>query len=159
MGIVGTALTADCTVEVAGTPIPVTPVAIDIQPGSCPNAFNPTKKGTLPVAILGSPTLDVRQIDVSLIRLEGIPPLRSTFGDVATPFVPITGRTRATDCTTAGPDGFRDLVVHFDVTALRPQLGLLVNGDARVLKLTGSLKPAAGGIPIAGEDVVLVRLK
>jgi len=64
-------------------------VVFDIKPGSCPNAFNPVSKGVLPVAILGTPDLDVTEIDVSTLLLEGaIAPLRSHIADVATAPVP-----------------------------------------------------------------------
>ena len=38
-------------------------VEIDIKPGSDPNSVNPRSNGVIPVAILGSDTLDVNDID------------------------------------------------------------------------------------------------
>ena len=109
------------------------------------------------VAILGSSTLNVSQLDPTLVRFEGIAPLRSSIQDVATPFLPITGRTAANDCTRAGADGFPDLVLQFDAEAVRAALGVVSNGEVRVVELTGNFIPGFGGAPIAGEDVV--RLK
>jgi len=40
-----------------------TQVQIDIKPGSDPNSVNPRSNGVIPVAILGSDTLDVSTID------------------------------------------------------------------------------------------------
>jgi hypothetical protein len=40
------------------------PPAIDIKPGSDFNAFNPLSRGVIPVAILGSDTFDVADVDV-----------------------------------------------------------------------------------------------
>ena len=34
-------------------------VGIDVKPGSCPNCFNPTGHGVIPVAILGSDVFEV----------------------------------------------------------------------------------------------------
>ncbi len=162
VGSVGTGLTADTTAVVEGLPLTPTPVAIDVKPNSCPNAFNVKKGGVLPVAILGSATLDVSQLDPTLVRLEGVAPLASIaveIEDVATPFLPITGRRRAKDCTTAGPDGFADLVLHFDAKAVAATLGAVVNKQARVLDLTGNFDPALGGAPISGEDVIVTLTK
>jgi hypothetical protein len=67
-------------------------VFVDIKPGSCPNPFNVKSKGVLPVAILGAEDFDVTMIDPSEILLsrdgieEGVPPLRWSYEDVATPF-------------------------------------------------------------------------
>jgi len=45
------------------------PVSIDIKPGSYPNSINLNSKGTTPVAIFGSATFGVRQIDLNTIKL------------------------------------------------------------------------------------------
>jgi hypothetical protein len=162
VGSVGTGLTADTTAVVEGLPLTPTAVAIDVKPNSCPNAFNVRKGGVLPVAILGSSTLDVSQLDPTLVRLEGVAPLASVaveIEDVATPFLPISGRSRARDCTAAGPDGFADLVLHFDAKAVAATLGAVVNKQVRVLDLTGNFEPALGGAPISGEDVTVTLTK
>ncbi len=92
-------------------------VDLDIKPGSCPNPFNvklfefaedskPNKGGVLPVAVLGSETFDVTNVDLSSLRLEGVMPLSKggpNIVDVAGPVV--DGGECA--CTTAGPDGCR----------------------------------------------------
>jgi hypothetical protein len=45
----------------------VSPVTIDIKPGSDPNSINPSLEGDLPVAILGSDTFDVLDVDVTTL--------------------------------------------------------------------------------------------
>lgn len=45
------------------------PVAIDIKPGSYPNSINLGSNGVVPVAIFGSATFDVGQIDYATINL------------------------------------------------------------------------------------------
>jgi hypothetical protein len=63
---------------------PVTSVALDIKPTSCPNPLNPKSQGVLPVAILGTEYFDVSDIDVSTILLEAVFPRRARIEDVAT---------------------------------------------------------------------------
>ncbi len=47
-------------------------VAIDIKPGSDPNCFNLNGKGVIPVAVLGSSTFDVSDIDTSQVLFDGL---------------------------------------------------------------------------------------
>jgi len=47
------------------------PVQIDIKPGSDPNSINCSSKGVIPVAILGSDTVDVTLIDPFSVNLNG----------------------------------------------------------------------------------------
>jgi len=50
------------------TPIPdQLEVETDIKPGSDPNSINPFNKGVIPVAILGSDTFDVADVDVTTL--------------------------------------------------------------------------------------------
>jgi len=51
---------------------PVKEVGIDIKPGSYPNSFNINGNGVIPVAVLGSGTLDVTEIDVSTLGFAGL---------------------------------------------------------------------------------------
>jgi hypothetical protein len=132
-------------------------VAVDIRPQGCPNPLNTKAQGVLPVAILGAATFDVTKIDVASVKLEGVSPLRSAVEDVATPFVPFTGKTAAFDCTAMGSDGFSDLTLQFDNQAVVAALGAVTDGEVRVLNLTGNLRPAFGGTPIVGEDVVVLH--
>ncbi len=48
-------------------------VDIDIKPGSYPNAVNTDGTGVIPVAVLGSATLDVNTIDPATVALESMP--------------------------------------------------------------------------------------
>lgn len=47
-------------------------VEIDIKPGSDPNCFNNNGHGVIPVAILGSMTMDVTNIDPATVELNGL---------------------------------------------------------------------------------------
>ncbi len=47
-------------------------VSIDIKPGSDPNCFNQNGRGVIPVAVFGSTDLDVTQILVGSLSLQGL---------------------------------------------------------------------------------------
>ena len=134
-------------------------VPVDIKPTSCRNPLNVGSKGVLPVAILGTDDLDVADIDIGTILLEGIAPIRSAMEDVATPFEPYQGKEDAFDCTTEGPDGYDDLTLKFDKQEVVAALGEVEDGDVLVLHLEGNLTEDAGGTPIVGEDVVVILKK
>jgi len=91
------------------------PVFVDIKPTSCPNPLNVHDQGVLPVAILGTTTFDVTTIDPASIRLEGVPVLEYSYEDVTTP---VYDPVAPCECTTAGPDGYTDLVLHLDAQAI-----------------------------------------
>lgn len=143
---------------------PSVDVPFDIHPTSCPNPLNAREpsggeKSIIPAAILGTATFDVTQVNLTTVRLEGVPAVRSSLEDVATPFVPLTGKKASTDCLTTGPDGFMDLTLKFNKQAVINALGgpgALSNGQVLVLHLTGNL---LDGTPIVGEDVVIIRNK
>jgi hypothetical protein len=139
---------------------PPPPVPLDIKPQSCPNPLNVKDKGVLPVAILGTDTFDVTQVDPASVRLEGVAPLRWEMEDVATPFEPFLGKQDCfADCTTDGPDGYLDLTLKFDAQEVIAALGDVEDGDCLVLGLTGNLKEEYHGGPFVGEDVVWIKKK
>ena len=134
-------------------------VAVDIKPGACPNRLNVGDRA-IPVAILGTSSFDVTRIDVSTVRLNGAAPRRrGALGDVATPDLPFTGKRGARDCAAKGRDGFKDLILHFDLRDIVSGLGPIADGEVKVLRLTGALKAAFGGTHIEGEDVVVFEKK
>jgi uncharacterized protein YegL len=131
-------------------------VPIDVHPRSCPNPFNVTRRGVLPVAIVGTADFDVTTVDLPTLRLEGVEPLRSSFEDVVAPYEPYTGKTDELDCTTAGPDGYLDLVLHFDAQAVAAAIAPVSNGEVRTLVLTGEFLVGGIGFDFVGEDVVRI---
>jgi len=119
-------------------------VHIDIKPQSCPNSINVNSKGVLPVAILGSATFDVNDIDISTL------PARTQMHkieDVATPFGdPIINQF---DCTEEGPDGFDDLIFKIPTT----ELNCLPDGALAILTIDGQL---LDGTNFEGFDLAIV---
>jgi hypothetical protein len=137
--------------------------ALDIKPGTCPNPFNPKSQGVLPVAVVGSPTFDVTQVDtatLSLRRSDGVggsvrplsgPPGPGIhFEDVATPFSgPECG------CNELGADGIEDLTLKFSTPELVAslELGSLPAGASVALTVTGAMHD---GTRFAASDCILL---
>ena len=122
-------------------------VHLDIKPQSCPNSFNPASNGVLPVAVLGTASFSVSDIDQSTLKLNGVAPLRSSIEDVSTP------KSGGQSCSIAGADGKLDLALKFDTKAISAAIGGVTKGDQVTLVFTGKLKD---GTPIEGKDVVLI---
>jgi hypothetical protein len=128
------------------------PVAVDIKPGSCPNSINVGSNGLITVAILGSATFNVTNIDPTTIQIYGV---SSTgwyqYGDAAGPYAGFTAECN--DCGTAGPDGYTDLKVKFDTQALMAalQYNPPMNKECRPAILVGYLN---NGMRIMGRDII-----
>jgi hypothetical protein len=137
--------------------IPELTVDFDIKPGSCPNPFKLGKAGVVPVAILGSETLDVADIDPTTVELSGpggtAAPLRWSVEDVAAPDEFPEPELRD-DCGTDGPDGFDDLTLKFDAAEVAEVLGPVSDRD--VVILTISAETTEGAL-ISGVDAVWIR--
>ena len=108
-------------------------VTIDIKPGEGPATINPKSKGTIPVAVLSSPTFDAAQVDQTSL----------TFGRMG-------GERSLAFCS--GPqdvngDGLLDLVCHFDTPSTQFQAG-----DTKGI-LEGKV---LGGNSIMGTESVVV---
>lgn len=109
---------------------------LDIHPTSCPNPINAGSSGLTPVALLGSETFDISKVELSSLRLQGLAPEKIQLGDVSQP---VQNRQDVCDCTTAGPDGFDDLLLKFDTQKLIGLLEPIHPNETRVLTLTGNL--------------------
>lgn len=134
-------------------------VPIDVHPRSCPNPFQAARRGVVPVAVVGTADFDVTTVDLATVRLEGVAPLRWSFQDVVTPYEPYTGKTAADECTTAGPDGVLDLVLHFDAPSLAAALAPMTDREVRAVVLTGEFVIAGVAYDFVGEDVIRIQTR
>ena len=136
---------------------------LDVKPTSCPNPLNvmavdgsPTdvklKDDVLPVAVLGTSTFNVADIDVSTILLEGFAPIRFDYEDVSAPVVD----GDACECTTDGPDMYLDLSLKFSKGDVAGMLGVVQDRDVVPLTLTALLND---GNIIEGIDCVRIILR
>ena len=108
------------------------PVDLDIRPDSDANAVNPSARGILPVAVLGSATFDVAEVDASTLAFGPgeAAPLHSSGG-------------HAED---VNDDGYTDWVSHYRIEEVEVAVG-----DTE-LCLTGE---NLDGIPIEGCDAIV----
>jgi hypothetical protein len=102
----------------AGAYEAVLEVAIDIKPGSDPNSINPSLEGDLPVAILGSDSFDVADVDVTTLAFG---PNDASFAHRHGPhFEDVNG------------DGLTDLMAHYRIEETGIEFGEMeacVTGD------------------------------
>jgi hypothetical protein len=96
-GMSGGVLTPPETLDCSAV---ATDVEVDIMPGSEPNAINPLAQGLIPVAILGSDSFDVLDVDPGTLA----------FGPNAAFFAHTRNGPHFAD---VDDDGFEDLLAHF----------------------------------------------
>ena len=127
--VVGLAAIAASLMAVAAVQANPT-VDIDIKPGSDPNSINPRSRGLISVAILGSDTFDVTDVDVTTLAFgpDGASPVHIALEDV-------------------NEDGYVDLISHY-----RTQDAGFKCGDTEGI-LRGR---TVDGVAIEGSDSVRI---
>lgn len=111
---------------------------------------NRHKKAVLPAAILGSTDVDVMEIDLNTVMLNGVPVLRWAYEDVATP---MSDDSEECECNSDGPDGYTDLTLKFLRDEIIASLGEVYDGQVISLTFSGQL---IDGTPFEGSDCILI---
>lgn len=148
------------TVKGEQTPANAKDVIIDIKPGSCANPLNVKSRGKLTVAILGSEDFDVYRVDPESVLLAGEAiPLHWSIEDEVSPSV-YPDENDPLSCG-EGPDGFPDLILHFDTPAVVQAMATsnsssFTDGEEQRLLITGNLLDEFDDELFAGEDVVTI---
>ena len=134
-GLGGTSFFLSATLIVLAIPEPST--GIDIKPGSDSNPINPSGRGLVPVAILGSDTFDVEDVDETTLGFgpNGVLPAHDLT-------IPEAFDDHLGD---ENDDGFTDLVTHYRTQ----EIGFVV-GDEEAC-ISGEL---LDGTPFEGCDTV-----
>lgn len=145
-------------------------VDVDVKPQSCPNPVNVKSKGVIPVAILGTDSFDVCDVNVSSILLfisedpcDAIEAIagRIDYNDVSAPVV----RDQECDCNETGPDTYEDLIFYFHtqevIAGIEGEIGPLEDGEELPMvigaRLSGNNDPNT--FDIVGHDCILIRKK
>jgi hypothetical protein len=122
-------------------------VEVDFRPRHCANHLNLNSNATVAVMVLGTDALDVGEVDVASIRVEGLEPVRTAYRDRGTP-----GQCRGL------PDGVLDLVVVMKADELLTALGdrgiPMLHGMRVSVQVEGLLHDGSG---FAGRDDVLLK--
>jgi len=108
----------------------ITPIVIDIKPGSDPNSINPRARGVIPVGILGSESFDVTTVDQGTLRFG---PLEASIAH------------RSAHLEDIDQDGHNDLVAHFSTW-----LSGIECGQTEAVLIGETL----GGDPIEASDSI-----
>ena len=138
--------------------LPEIDAQMDIKPTSCPNAQQIYRKGLLPLALIGTPTLDVTQVDLATLVLkrsdgvgEPVSPVNHSYEDVATPY-----EGELCGCHELGGDGTLDLSLKFNNVDLLNdlQLASVPQGTSLRLRLEGKLLDES---PFFAEDCIRIQ--
>jgi hypothetical protein len=125
-------------------------VQFDVYPGSCTNQFNTKSQGVIPVAITGSSTFNVNEIDQSTIKINGVSPTHKAVEKSAASYT----KTSDCDCNPVGSDNYPDLSLKFDKPALSATFGNVADGSQLVITVKGKLK---NGTNFEGKDCVRIK--
>ncbi len=128
------------------------PFTVDVKPDSCENPVNVNSQGVIPVGILASMDLDVNDIDLSTVQLNGVALSESLIVDLGGFYE----KEEACDCDPSEFDGIMDLELTFNTQAVVATLGEVADGDNVVVSLSFD---TMDGKSWTGEDCIKIIKK
>jgi hypothetical protein len=128
------------------------PFTVDVKPDSCENPVNVNSMGVIPVGILASMDLDVNDIDLTTVRLNGVAPSMSSIADLGGFYE----KEEACDCYPEEFDGIMDLDLKFDTQAVVATLGAVSDGQSVTVSLSFD---TMDGKSWTGEDCINIIKK
>jgi len=128
------------------------PFTVDVYPNECQNNVNVNSKGVIPVGILASMNLDVNDIDLSTVRLNGVVPKMSSMSDLGGFYE----KEEACDCDPTELDGIMDLDLKFNTQAVVATLGDVSDGEQVTVSVTFD---TVDGKSWTGEDCIWIVKK
>lgn len=105
-----------------------------IEPGVCPSTLDPRMQDVVTVALLGTPHFSVSDVDVASLFVETSAPIRVQNQDISQP-----GESGDCPCSTAGGDGYDDIVLFFRIQDVFPDVASLTGAQTREITLSGRL--------------------
>lgn len=134
-------------------------IYVDVIPGHWPNRINTQSHGLFFVAICGTESFDVHQLDLRSIRLsidggkKAIKPLWWRYQDVATPWLGAEGSGHR-----ARGDGYTDLLLKFRNPQDLHVLKLFKHfGGTLKFTITGTLKNIYHRVSVEGHDYIQLQ--
>lgn len=138
-------------------PPPVATLGLDIKPGACPNNFPMNSTGGIYVALTGTETFDVHDVNIDtvlMVRSDGwggqVQPSDWYYADVATAFF-----GEECECVDLNGDGITDLKMTFSKSIMKAAflLSNSANGELVPLTVCGFLND---GTPFTSHDCIRI---
>lgn len=123
-------------------------VSMIICPEGQDNFINIKAKGKLPVVLLGDNNIDVTQIDLKTIKMEGVAPLQVKINDI-----------RSHEDLSEFSDGYLDIMMKFSRQEILKAFGDSNKLRKLSLSLTGKMKEEFGGYDIKGTEQIIISKK
>lgn len=128
------------------------PFTVDVKPDDCENQVNVNSNGVIPVGILASMDLDVNDIDLSTVKLNGVSPTTSAIVDLGGFYE----KEEACDCDPSEFDGVMDLDLKFDTQEVVATLGEVADGEQVTVSISFD---TMDGKSWTGEDCIWIIKK
>lgn len=133
-------------------------VQVDILPGICPNIIDPETTNILQVALLGSEYIAAELVAPKSVKLiyQGEEIALNPTYKISDVGQPVRERSDVCDCPAKGRDGFKDLILIFDIEKLTAFSNELIRPKKVVLSVQGEF---TNGMPFTAMDCLSFMTK